>query len=364
MEMKKTKQRSVGKRFATIFWNDDISAAHLYKDVGGIPYALAKYCGWQTTLVYSDINGRLQDEKYEKYVQLRTIHYSKACQRMKLKWLKYFRVMQFVWRHAADYDVLNFYHVDKLIMFLCWLAKKRNPLVFTYVKMDMEKAGLQSILSDQKKGKRRIRHIFIHSVDLFTVETRQYAELLAKKTRFFRRTRYLPNGYFSEWSTGARREKENMLLTVGLLGTWQKNTELFVESLTQISPERLQGEVKDKAQLSQFYQRAKVFILSSREESWGLVVSEAMAEDDYIVVTDCCDAFHEYIDTTEEHGFGKIVPNEDAVALRGAIEEVLDGRVDAVRRGGQAGKYAREHLDWKVVAKELDCLLRMKSLKA
>ena len=400
METIKTEQQqSVGKRFAAIFWNDDISAAHFYKDVGGIPYALAKYCGWQTTLVYSDINGRLQDEKYEKYVQLRTIHYSKACQRMKLKWLKYFRVMQFVWRHAADYDVLNFYHVDKLIMFLCWLAKKRNPLVFTYVKMDMEKAGLQSILSDQKKGKRRIRHIFIHSVDLFTVETRQYAELLAKKTRFFRRTRYLPNGYFSEWSTGARREKENMLLTVGLLGTWQKNTELFVESLTQISPERLQGwkvyligkvtepfkvwlcsvleqypwlqsvlvlqeEVKDKVQLAQFYQRAKAFVLSSREESWGLVVSEAMAEDDYIIVTDCCDAFHEYIDTSEESGFGKIVPNEDAAALQRAIEEVLDGQVDAVQRGQLAGKYAREHLDWKVVAKELDCLLRMKSLKA
>ena len=121
--------------------------------------------------------------------------------------------------------------------------------------------------------------------------------------------------------------------------------------------------MKDKVQLAQFYQRAKAFVLSSREESWGLVVSEAMAEDDYIVVTDCCDAFHEYIDTTEGHGFGKIVPNEDAAALQGAIEEVLDGRVDAVQKGKLAGKYAREHLDWKVVAKDLDCLLRMKSLK-
>ena len=44
METIKTEQQqSVGKRFAAIFWNDDISAAHFYKDVGGIPYALAKY---------------------------------------------------------------------------------------------------------------------------------------------------------------------------------------------------------------------------------------------------------------------------------------------------------------------------------
>lgn len=37
------------KRILTMFWYDDAGEVHLYKDVGGIPYALAKYCGWQAT---------------------------------------------------------------------------------------------------------------------------------------------------------------------------------------------------------------------------------------------------------------------------------------------------------------------------
>ena len=403
METIKTEQQqSVGKRFAAIFWNDDISAAHFYKDVGGIPYALAKYCGWQTSLVYSDINGRLQDEKYEKYVQLRTIHYAKTCQRMKLKWLKYFRVMQFVWRHAADYDVLNFYHVDKLIMFLCWLAKKRNPQVLTYVKMDMAADGFRTMMKQEQRGNFSLANLFMPAVDLFTVETKKFADVLREKISRIRRIEYLPNGFFEELMCIPEKEqllaKENLLLTVGFLGTWQKNTELLLQALTQLPAEKLigwkvilvghaepafltwlykvqeeypvlkeclvlTGVIRDKAKLAELYTKARAFVLPSREEACALVIPEAMSFGDYLIVTDCCDAFHEYIDMTEEHGFGKIVPNEDAAALQEAIEEVLDGRVDAVKRGELAGKYARGHLDWKVVAEDLNCLLRMKPLK-
>ena len=51
----------MNKRILTMFWYDDISEVHLYKDVGGIPYALAKYCGWEATFAYSDINGIIKN---------------------------------------------------------------------------------------------------------------------------------------------------------------------------------------------------------------------------------------------------------------------------------------------------------------
>lgn len=53
------------KRILTMFWYDDAGEVHLYKDVGGIPYALAKYCGWQATFAYNDVNGVIHNEDYE-----------------------------------------------------------------------------------------------------------------------------------------------------------------------------------------------------------------------------------------------------------------------------------------------------------
>ena len=56
------------RRFLTLFLYKDISKVHLYKDVGGIPYALAKYCNWKTAFAYVNYNGTLKDLQYEKYV--------------------------------------------------------------------------------------------------------------------------------------------------------------------------------------------------------------------------------------------------------------------------------------------------------
>ena len=49
--------------------------------------------------------------------------------------------MYYVWKNAPHYDVINFYHVNPLKNLLCFLAKKSNPSIITYVKCDMGREG-------------------------------------------------------------------------------------------------------------------------------------------------------------------------------------------------------------------------------
>ena len=107
------------KLFLTLFWYDDEVEFDLYKDVGGIPYALAKYCGWQATFAYNDANGVIHNEDYEKYVKLDRIRFPKILEKLKLRYIKYFQVIKYVYFNAPKYDVINFYHCHKFIKFLC-----------------------------------------------------------------------------------------------------------------------------------------------------------------------------------------------------------------------------------------------------
>lgn len=383
----------MNKRILTMFWYDDISEVHLYKDVGGIPYALAKYCGWEATFAYSDINGIIKNSDFEKYVDLKTIHYSRTCSKLKLKIIKYCNVMKFVWQNAARYDVINFYHTHKFIMFLCWLAKKRNPVIKTYVKMDMGRDGFEKTINHARTGKKKWWHHFTTSVDLFTVEAEKYALELTEKVKKYKNVQYLPNGFFADFlPVGDQISKERIILTVGRIGTYQKNTELLINTLLQIPKEKLTGwsvyivgpiekdffkwyekitysnlwlrehivftgNITDKGKLHEIYSKSSVFVLSSRYEGFPLVVPEEMYFKNYLISTDCFGAADEII-KSDISGFGRIVPGEDINSLKEALEEVLDGKVDLTVQGANAGAFAIENLDWRVIAKKLECYLQ------
>ena len=76
------------------------------------------------------------------------------------------------------------------------------------------------------------------NVDLFTVETKYFYDEL-KKLEFTNGgvIRYLPNGV-SPIEIDTERldkvEKENIVITVGRLGTYQKNTELLLEGIAKV----------------------------------------------------------------------------------------------------------------------------------
>ena len=367
------------KKILTMFWYDDAGEVHLYKDVGGIPYALAKYCGWQATFAYNDANGVIHNEDYEKYVKLDRIRFPKILEKLKLRYIKYFQVIKYVYFNAPKYDVINFYHCHKFIKFLCWLAKKRNPNIITYVKLDMSKNGFEKELKNNCKR----RWDF---TDLFTVETNKYVDELNELSKFSGKVKYLPNGFFADLEDIdlSKIKKEKIILTVGRLGTYQKNTELLIESLIEIEDKLnewivylvgpmtedfkiwlnnrlvdhsklknkivITGNIIDKKELYQIYAKSSIFVLPSRYEGFPLVIQEAMHFACYPIVTNCFPAADEVIQTGK-NGFGDIV-NQSENDLNNVLKSIKI--INYLEKGQKAAEFVNENFDWKILAKKLE----------
>lgn len=77
----------------------------------------------------------------------------------------------------------------------------------------------------------------------------------------------------------------------------------------------------EKEQLKKYYQAADVFVFPTREDIWGLVVNEAMANGLPVVSTDRCVAALEMIETGKN---GYIVPINDVSEMKKAVESILD----------------------------------------
>lgn len=366
-----------------MFWYDDAGEVHLYKDVGGIPYALAKYCGWKATFAYNDANGVIHNEDYERYVKLDRIRFPKILEKLKLRYIKYFQVIKYVYFNAPKYDVINFYHCHRFINFLCWLAKKRNPDIITYVKLDMGKAGFEKEMKKQKcNGGEKHRD----NTDLFTVETKKYVDPLNDLNKFKNKVKYLPNGFFSDLADVdlSKIKKEKIILTVGRIGTYQKNTELLIESLIELENDLkdwkvylvgpmtedfkiwlnnrlvdhsklknkivITGNITDKKELYQIYAKSSIFVLPSRYEGFPLVIQEAMHFACYPIITNCFPAADEVI-RTGKNGFGDIV-NQSENNLNNVLKSIEI--INYLEKGQKAAEFVNETFDWEILAKKLE----------
>jgi glycosyltransferase involved in cell wall biosynthesis len=94
-----------------------------------------------------------------------------------------------------------------------------------------------------------------------------------------------------------------------------------------------------------FLQGADVFVLPSRNESFGIANLEAMATG-LPVISTRTGAIPEYLQT-EVHGL--LVEPGDAMALAGAMRRLMDDGELRLRLGDAARQRAREY-DWNVVA--------------
>ena len=78
---------------------------------------------------------------------------------------------------------------------------------------------------------------------------------------------------------------------------------------------------KSKEELKEYYQIADVFVLPTREDIWGLVINEAMANGLPVITTNRCVAGLELI---EDNVNGFIVDVDDEVALATRINEIVN----------------------------------------
>lgn len=372
------------KRLLMIIFMDN-TKAYLTKEMCAYPYYLGKNYGWFCTYAYFTNKEPLKNAQFEKYCALKYL--GKALDYKKQKKI----AAEYLQQCARDLDILCFFHYGGASYSLARLAKRLNPKIKVYIKLDMNENGFSHFYDGTFWRKLKILPEYWKSraVDLFTVENRSFYNILKKMRLFRNRIEYLPNAVslfgVDEEKILRTKQKDNILLTVGRLGTHIKNTELLVEAMRKVDRELfndwkllligsatvhfieyikqlyqsdawlkdhilLAGEISDRQKLYELYKKAKIICMTSRSESFCIAVLEAMYFGAYPILTD----FGRVVQDITAHGHhGTIVAQDDVKMLAKTLEKLVqDERLDNMNLA--VARFARENFSYDVWTRNLD----------
>jgi len=346
----------------TLLWRE-FNSLELGKDVMLVPYYLGKSLNYDVEICmnYSDE----QADEIAKYIQR-----TGAIIVRKPIGYTHFRRISAYFKHlisnARKTDLLMCFHWRTETYFCILFYKLLNPKGKIYIKLDTD-SGEEFDTNRHKGIKRWLLHKLyracIRQINCFSCETstaynticpnKEFGTILKSKLIL------MPNGFDEELFQSldikerSFEEKENLIITVGRIGTEQKNTEMLLNALQNldlkdwkvcligpIEPEFHQtinrfyqenpqkqnqvlfiGNINDKKQLWEWYNRAKVFVLTSNWESYGIVLTEAKRFSNYIISTPVGAA----TDIIEEERYGSIINQNDITNLSILLQDIING---------------------------------------
>lgn len=331
------------------------------KDVILLPYYLGQALGYRTEICcgYADeLETQVRQEEKEdlKFVR-RSLTYN-PYQRT-LVYLKY------LFQNSSGIDLLMCFHWRFETFVIVMFHRLFNKKGHVYVKLDTS-AGIEWDLSYRNFVSKVVRKWLykncLRKVDLFSCETSLAYQNLCRNKDFGKLLKQklvmMPNSFdelrLKKLGIVGRSypQKENLMITVGRLGTHQKNTEMLLGALAAVDlegwmfcfigpveksfqqiinefferhPEKREcvefvGPQYDKKKLWEYYNRAKVFVCTSRWESSGIVLNEAKRFRNYIVSTPVGEA-EDLIDEK----YGTLINQEDALLLGRILAQIVNG---------------------------------------
>jgi L-malate glycosyltransferase len=373
--------------FVTIFpYTENV---HLIKDVGQVANAVGKNKEFNAKLVCyknSKEYTLLASECYHLTIdfiepQGKTLFLEKA-------------VLNYLKQHAQNIDVLHLFHLTKESVYYGLHYKKLNPKGKIYLKMDVVNEMLESEIIYSKKKifqwfHQRKAKQFLNQLTAISAENPTAIELL--KTKFPELTDnvfLMPNG-INCTLTAANfpirknyQEKENIILSVGRIGAPDKNYVLLLEAFMQanlpnwklilvgeVTPDfqklvdswmahhpklkdkiELTGSITDRKTLYEYYNRAKIFCLSSPKESFGIAFIEAMYFGNYLVGTIGMSSF-EYISNNFQHG--EVVVTNDTKKLSKVLERITTNELLIEKNISAAHQRVLDYFCWDKVIEPL-----------
>lgn len=337
-----------------------------HKDVGQIPLTFARDLGWEACLVHTRIEDTsVAVDILAPWVEIHDLGYEPSRVR------RFAKLSDWLRKNAHRFDVLLLYQLTIESTIYAHIFKEVRPDGICVLKLDMDERSA-SMLATRRTTKARIndRLIAASPIDFFTVET---TTLLRRVQPYFDRIgkpiHLFANGFSlkDEWLARPKRRKEKVILCVGRLGMPQKNVEALVQAFSGLSSDeragwrlvlvgsvqgdfdqwladqlvedvRLLGPIANRAVLFEHFERASIFALSSRWESFGLVLVEAAVARCIIVSTDVGAAR----DITNDGRLGEIVAVENVPALTDGLRRAMTrGDKEAVGTELRANALAR-----------------------
>ncbi|MES2478210.1 MAG: glycosyltransferase family 4 protein [Bacteroidota bacterium] len=338
-------------KFVTIF--PEARNVHLRKGLGKIPFVLHRDFGYDARMVcfenesvYPSLENDVPGLKLEFFKHKNQGH-------------PLWATILYLIANARDIDVLNIYGQSRFSFFAGLLYKLLKPDGILFLKLDMNIEYLHRL----SKSKNRRRHLWFWNFyfrKIVSIVSSEYQELTQALMDFYtidaHKIIQLPNGIDDiaigrlAFKRKSFEQKEPIILVVGRIGAPEKNHEMIlsaaqklkfrdwkivfvgpveasfkpkVEIVFRNKPELSEqiefvGEVVDFDVLCSWYNRAKIFCISSLREGFPVVLPEAMYWGDYIVSTRVS-SINEILNEGE---LGTLVTNE--AELLCALQELID----------------------------------------
>jgi len=362
-------------RFTTLY--PECRNIDLVKDVGQIPYTLAKVnSNIEPTLAGCNIDkndSNIESIKGLKIDIIRTPFHS-------------FDIagVIYLFLNAKKIDVLNVYHAGRRAYYFMKIYKCLNKSGKTYLKLDLDFRSCDKYDADKWECDLFKKNISVS--DLITVESEAIRDRIQKHSQ--KKIEILGNGFCkSRFKHNIAQERTNTFITVGRLGTKQKATEVLLDAYAKSSKYHdwnlvligsveeefkpcieaffeenpwlqsrviFKGEIKDRETLYKEYCKARVFLLPSRWESWGLVTGEALSCGLRVIVSDLVPPMKEM---TNNQKFGEIVAADDSEALSTAMIEETKREYN-IKEIEDIALYAEQKFSWDRICSSLYPLIK------
>lgn len=360
--------------------------AFVYKDPGMIVYSLSRYCNYEGTHAF--INKTYCNKDFEEWVKIQSIGSADVLDKKSSIEI----AKEFLKKEIKNYDIVFLFNYGSTTYKIAYYCKKYNPDIKVWCKLDMGRGGFSHFYEDSvvRKTKNLFERLKSKYVDLFTVETPYYYDKLKDNAMFSGgRLRYLPNGVSRRGINQTALDsikKENIVLTVGRLGIYEKNNELLLESIARMSPHTLAdwkvyfvgplepefekwveqyfekypelkekviftGNIADRQELYSLYARSKIICMTSRTESFCIATIEGMYNGCVPVLTNYGSIV---ADQTDNGRLGAVVPVEDVDKLTETLECYMHDENRLAELGEQCKVYARNKYSYEKIATTLD----------
>lgn len=347
----------------------------LLKDRILIPYVCYRQFGKTMTIVTQ----KIEEYPYLTYLEGAQLHALSCTDNLS----HMDAAVQYVTTHYEEIDLLFLFGARLEYAELAAQYKTLRPNGIIYLKLDINSGWANALPLDYKPYAD-----FLDACDIISCEARRLQHLISRKWR--KTIEYIPNGlYYPLYPSMAETtyaDKENLILTVGRLGSAQKNSHVLLYAyalsylhfttpwelvmIGSVTPEfqeiydafcrefppiaphvHLTGPIADKALLHSYYRRAKIFALTSQMEGGSPNVYAEAAGFGCTVLTTDIDCAQ---DMTDQERLGRIVKDSDDIQGYGQALSALCADQAYLKRNFTAMRdYIHRHFDYDHIARRL-----------
>ena len=283
--------------------------------------------------------------------------------------------------HAADIDLLMLYGAYPKHMATVEHYKKIRPDGKIYLATDMNMGWAKKIPALHPRYQQ-----FLHSCDVIGACNSVTKKYMSKMWNI--EVELIKNGWYNfTGTTFDDTPKENVILTVGRIGSQQKQNHILLDAFAAVARdipdwslklvgsiddsfrphikeffgiypnlrERVifSGLIEDKAALMNEYKRAKIFCLTSKFEGAPNAATEALWAGDF-VITSSIDAAD---DITDCGRCGRIFPIGKTYTLARLLKKTCRDKKLLLKGGKHAASYARNEYDESKIVDNLYSIL-------